>query len=207
MELLSTHAAGAVGSPTVGLSVFPQESVAVEGVATNPAAEYPSGGPLVGLAFHLGALTSLSLLTLVSFILFVAGQVLQKKLIFMESQPADWTRPLAAVDLPVAPQRSGPREALPTDAAAVRFLSGVTPHVRLHVLEGLPTDVTRPSAFSVRLQMVEELERGLARLAAHAAQALWVCFHVIQQSLLAAEASATAEAVVSCCLHLLPCNI
>lgn len=61
--------------------------------------------------------------------------------------------PLAAVDLFVAPQRAGSGEAFATDAAAVRFYSSVAPHVSLHVLEHLPTDVTRPAGVSVRLQV------------------------------------------------------
>lgn len=135
MELLATHPAGAVGSPAVRLGVLPQESVAVEGITTNSAAE-DLRRPLVELLLHLS----------LAIILSMDRQVLQKKLVLAESQPADWTRPLAAVDLPVAPERSGPREALPTDAAAVRFLSGVAPHVCLHVLEGLSTDATRAPA-------------------------------------------------------------
>lgn len=85
-------------------------------------------------------------------------QVFQKKLVFLKSQSTDWTRGSLAVDLLVAPERSGPREALPTDAAAVRFLPRVTPHVCLHVLERLSTDLTGASntagGFAVRLEMV-----------------------------------------------------
>lgn len=98
------------------------------------------------LLLHLRALASLCLLAVVSVILLMDSQVLQKELLFIESQSADGAGRGAAVDLPVAPQRPRPREALPTDAAAVRFLSGVAPHVCLHVPEGLSTDVTPPSA-------------------------------------------------------------
>lgn len=126
------------------------------------------------------------------------SQVLQKKLVFLEGQSTDRTRPLAAVDLLVAPQRSGPREALPADAAAKRFLSGVAPHVRLHVPERLSTDV---AGFPVGLEMVEEVGGGPAEAAAHPADALRVGFHVIQ---LVRETFATAEAAVRRCRRLPP---
>ena len=60
-------------------------------------------------------------------------------------------RSLPGVDLFVAPQGSRSREALVTDAAAVRFDPCVASHVRLHVLEHLSTDAAGPTRLSVRL--------------------------------------------------------
>lgn len=63
-----------------------------------------------------------------------------------------------AVDLLVAPKRSGSWKALSADAAAEWFDSSVAPHVCLHVLEHFPTDLAGPApatdGFSVRSQMV-----------------------------------------------------
>lgn len=88
-------------------------------------------------------------------------QVILEQLVLGEGQStdrADVRRP-PAVDLFVSPQRSRSGEALVASIAAVWFDSGVTPHVRLHVLKRLPTDLTRPATadgFSVRSEMVEQ---------------------------------------------------
>ena len=63
-------------------------------------------------------------------------------------------RSLPTVDPLVAPQSTGPREGFTTDAAAVRFDTGVTPHVGLDVLVGFTADVTNLTCVSVSLQMV-----------------------------------------------------
>lgn len=114
-------------------------------------------------------------------------QVILEQLVLGESESTDWanlTRP-PAVDLLVSPQCSGSREALATDVAAVRFNSAVTPHVRLHVLEPLPTDVTRLAATTdvcfVRSEMVEQIIGGLVVFTTDATEALRVVqvgFHV-----------------------------
>lgn len=122
-----------------------------------------------------------TLISLVSILPFMDTQVVQEKLVVTDRQPTDRTRRPPAVDLLVAPQSSRTREALPTDAAAVGFLPGVTPHVRLHVLERLPTDLTGPPSFPVRLEMVQELLGALTALATHPTEAPWARLHVVQQ--------------------------
>lgn len=129
-QLLSTHPTGAGGGAAVRLGVLPQEPPAVEGVPANPAEP-----PLLTLVGDLQSSASL--------LVAMDTQVLQEKLMVSEGQSTDRAGPLA-VGLPVAPERSGPGEAPPTHAADERLVSAVAPHVRLHVLERLPADLTRP---------------------------------------------------------------
>lgn len=77
--------------------------------------------------------------------------------------------PLATVNLLVAPECSGSGEAFGTDAAAVRFDAGVTAHVRLHVLELLPTDAAGATGLTVRLQVSQQSIRGVELVAADTA--------------------------------------
>lgn len=63
---------------------------------------------------------------------------------------------LAGVGLLVAPQRAGSGEALPTDAAAVRFDPRVASHVHFHVLEGSSTDPAGSARVSVGLQVRQQ---------------------------------------------------
>lgn len=107
-------------------------------------------------------------------------QVILQQLVLGECQSTDQTdvgRP-PAVDLLVSPQRSRSGEALAADVAAVRFDTGVTPHVGLHVLERLTADLTRPTgtadAFFVRSEMVEQTIGGLIVFTADSTEVLRV---------------------------------
>lgn len=65
-------------------------------------------------------------------------------------------RPLATVQLPVAPQCSRSGEVFVANAAAVRFDPCVAPHVCLHVLEALPTDAAGATGLSVSPQVTQQ---------------------------------------------------
>lgn len=65
-------------------------------------------------------------------------------------------RSLSCVNLLVAPQRAGSREAFVADGAAVRFDPRVASHVRLHVLETFAADAAGAAGLSVRLQVTQQ---------------------------------------------------
>lgn len=93
-------------------------------------------------------------------------QVVLEQLVLSEGLSTDLTdvECLPAVDLLVPPQSSGSGEALVADVTAEWFDSCVTPHVCLHVLKCLPTDLTGPAAaigLSVRSEVVDQTVRGL----------------------------------------------
>lgn len=68
-----------------------------------------------------------------------------------------WAVP--AVNLLVAPQRSGSGETFVADATAVWFDPRVASHMCLHVLETLTADAAGPISLSVRLQMSQQTVR------------------------------------------------
>lgn len=68
----------------------------------------------------------------------------------------------------VLPQCSRSGEAFAADGAAVRFVAGVAPHVRIDVLKTLPTDVTLPASLFVRLQVSQQTVRRVELLSTNA---------------------------------------
>lgn len=84
----------------------------------------------------------------------------------------------------VLPQRSRSGEAFAADGAAVRFIASMAPHVCLNVLETLPTDVTLPTTFFVRLQVSLQTVRCVELLstdATHVLRVVAVCLCVFPQ--------------------------
>lgn len=92
------------------------------------------------------------------FVSGVVSDVCRQSAVINERFPAELAdvRSLPTVDPLVASQCTGPREGFTTYTTAVRFDTGVTPHVSLNVLVGFTTDVTNFTGISVSLQMVRQ---------------------------------------------------
>lgn len=132
----------------MGLHVVPQIPLPVERLAADFAAV--SGG-CGRRGLLLAAPLALRRLWARAPALLVAVAVSLQRTPLQEPLPT-----LAGVGLLVAPQRAGSGEALPTDAAVVRFDPRVASHVHFHVLEGSSTDPAGSARVSVGLQVRQQ---------------------------------------------------
>lgn len=95
------------------------------------------------------------------FLSGVVADVRHQGAVIDERFPAELAdvRPLARVEAFVAPQGAGPGVGFAAGAAGEGLDPGVTPHVGVDVLVGLPTDVADLPRLSVELQVVCQADR------------------------------------------------
>lgn len=136
------------------LCVIPQITFPVKGLPAYFTAVRRQAGRLGLLFLRLRHLWAPRLLALVLRLAGVTPAVRERLPAAPTGEPL-----LTSVDLLVAPERSGSREAFVADVAAVWLDSCVTPHVHLHVLESLTADSAGAAGVPVMLQVSQQSTR------------------------------------------------